>query len=664
VASATSGLAPDAAKALAAARRSWHEGDPATALPVYKKLAADATSPGSLVLEAGEVALAAGDNAAAKENGQRAAGGDAETAARARLLLARVALAAGDGAGALGELTGNPPAGLADLVALVRAQAAVKAGDNGQARAALGGAALRQSTNQVILEEAGLLADRMSAPELAGPLYLRAAGFPGWTADRSRNYQEAGRAFLKAGSTDQAILADRQLIEAFPTTAAAKAAAEDLTRLNALNDYDRGLLALATQQFSAAQEAFARVTSGPDVAAARQKSAEAAEAEAWQAARKAATVEAYQAFRKQFPSGKYGMEAWFQEGLLWYQAGQFDSARAVWDAGSAAASGDARARFLFWESKALTALGRAADARARLQAAADTRPADYSAFRARDVLAGAKGWPTSSVAAIGTAGEATAAEQWLVGWAGSDKGATPLADPSVQRGLALWHMGYVQEAEVEFNRTINASGDAWFLYRLGYLLSAEEFWFPVNRVGQRIVLLSPGKTVAETPLAIQRLFYPPASLGRVTTIAEQRGFDPRLFLALIYQESRDDPFALSLSGAKGIAQMMPATGQGIAKALGTPGFAPDDLNRPAVGIDFGGRFFGDQLKRFGGDPFRALAAYNAGPGAIAQWASPDPDLFVERISYPETRDYVRQIYVHDTYYRRLLAPTVQGNNSQ
>jgi soluble lytic murein transglycosylase len=254
--------------------------------------------------------------------------------------------------------------------------------------------------------------------------------------------------------------------------------------------------------------------------------------------------------------------------------------------------------------------------------------------------------------------EAKAAEQWLATWAGPDHGVSPLANLAVQRGLALWQMGYTHEAEVELNQAVNASDDAWFLYRLGSLLSDEEFWFPVNRVGQRIVQLSPGKLVGEAPVAIQRLYYPPADLDLVTKIADQRDYDPRLFLALLYQESRDDPFALSPSGAMGIGQMMPGTGQGIATALENTGFTASDLNRPLVAVDYGGRFFGDQLKRFGGDPFRALAAYNAGPGLISQWASPDPDLFVERIDYPETRDYVRQIYVHDAFYRRLLAPSV------
>ena len=655
---AVSTLSADAAPKLAAARRAWHEGDLATALPLYRQLVADPKLPAPVVLEAGEVALAAGDVAVARDYGQRAVGGDAETAARARLLLARVDLASGDGSGALRELAGNPPAGLVDLVALVRAQAAVKAGDLGQARMVLGGADLRQSTNQVILEQAGQLADEIGAPALAGPLYLRAASFPGWTADRSRNYQEAGAAFLKAGQSDQAIAADRQLIEAFPSTAAARSAADDLSRLNALNDYDRGLVALGAKQFDVAQQAFARVTTGPDVAAAKDKLATVAETTAWQAAQTAGTAAAYHAFRQTYPSGKYAFEAWFQEGLVSYQAGQFDPARAVWDAGAVAASGDSRARFLLWESKALAALGRTAEAKTKLQAAASVHPADYYALRAQDLLAGTRGWPTGSATTQDSGDEAKVAEQWLATWAGPDHGAAPSANPSVQRGLALWQMGYVDEAEVELNQVINSSTDVWFLYRLGNLLSEEELWFPVNRAGQRIVLLSPGATVAEAPVAIQRLYYPPANLDLVTRTADQRGYDPRLFLALIYQESRDDPFALSPSGAKGIAQMMPTTGQGIAKALGQNGFTPGDLDRPAVGVDYGSRFFGDLLKRYGGDPFQALAAYNAGPGLIPRWASPDPDLFVERIDYPEAREYVRQIYVHDAFYRRLLAPSV------
>ena len=65
----------------------------------------------------------------------------------------------------------------------------------------------------------------------------------------------------------------------------------------------------------------------------------------------------------------------------------------------------------------------------------------------------------------------------------------------------------------------------------------------------------------------------------------------------------------------------------------------------------------DQLKYFGGDVFRAVAAYNAGGGAAARWApgSSDPDLFVESIAYAETREYVKSIYQYHAAYRSLSA---------
>jgi soluble lytic murein transglycosylase len=100
-------------------------------------------------------------------------------------------------------------------------------------------------------------------------------------------------------------------------------------------------------------------------------------------------------------------------------------------------------------------------------------------------------------------------------------------------------------------------------------------------------------------------------------------------------------------------QVMPATGQGIASALGTAGFGPDDLHLPPVAVRFGAWYLANQLAKFGGDPFRALAAYNAGAGPVARWATGDPDLFVERIDYAETKNYVRLLYLHHALYRSL-----------
>jgi soluble lytic murein transglycosylase-like protein len=113
--------------------------------------------------------------------------------------------------------------------------------------------------------------------------------------------------------------------------------------------------------------------------------------------------------------------------------------------------------------------------------------------------------------------------------------------------------------------------------------------------------------------------------AQITAAAAKYGLDPALLKGLIRQESNFDPAARSGAGAQGLTQLMPAT----AASLGV------DAGDPAQAIDGGARYLKQQLDRFGGDPSKALAAYNAGPGAVAKFGGVPP--------YAETQAYVRKV---------------------
>ena len=101
--------------------------------------------------------------------------------------------------------------------------------------------------------------------------------------------------------------------------------------------------------------------------------------------------------------------------------------------------------------------------------------------------------------------------------------------------------------------------------------------------------------------------------------------DPLLISLIMEQESNYDPFALSPAGAMGLMQLMPDT----AWMLGV-----NDPWSPEENIEGGVRYFAQQMDRFGRIE-NALAAYNAGPGAVEQWGGVPP--------YPETVEYVNNI---------------------
>ena len=126
---------------------------------------------------------------------------------------------------------------------------------------------------------------------------------------------------------------------------------------------------------------------------------------------------------------------------------------------------------------------------------------------------------------------------------------------------------------------------------------------------------------------------------QINAAAQKYGIDPALLKGLIRQESNFNPNAKSPAGAAGLCQLMPGT----AAALGCTN--PLD---PAQAIDAGAKYLSQQLKAFGGDPRKALAAYNAGPGAVQRYGGVPP--------YAETQNYVRSVMAFADQYRTQTQP--------
>lgn len=119
---------------------------------------------------------------------------------------------------------------------------------------------------------------------------------------------------------------------------------------------------------------------------------------------------------------------------------------------------------------------------------------------------------------------------------------------------------------------------------------------------------------------------PPELIGQALEAANQAGVDPKLFLSLIQQESNWNPTARSPVGAGGLSQLMPETARGLGVT---------DVNDVGQNLMGGAKYLKQQIDKFGGNVVNALAAYNAGPGAVEKYGGVPP--------YEETQRYVSTI---------------------
>ncbi|HWO87647.1 MAG TPA: lytic transglycosylase domain-containing protein, partial [Gemmatimonadales bacterium] len=164
--------------------------------------------------------------------------------------------------------------------------------------------------------------------------------------------------------------------------------------------------------------------------------------------------------------------------------------------------------------------------------------------------------------------------------------------------------------------------------------------------------------VGPHPQALRAIFpYPHRTVIEAEAI--EHCVDPLLFAALLRQESRFEPHAVSPVGARGLSQVMPQTGQELARAMGIRDFDPDLLFVPDYNLHFGTRYFHERLVRDNFPLHAAIASYNAGPNRVRRWRAwpefEDPDLFSERIPIAETREYVRIVYASYAWYRHLYS---------
>ncbi|MGC9333230.1 MAG: tetratricopeptide repeat protein [Anaerolineae bacterium] len=369
-----------------------------------------------------------------------------------------------------------------------------------------------------------------------------------------------------------------------------------------------------------------------------------------------------------FPAYDNADEALWRAGFGYYRSGDRQKAISSWQALLEKYPGSAyRSKVLYWLGKVEAEPAQGDGYWSQL---VGSDPHGYYALRVKQIQSGElltqarlvkdpvqqPAWDPSQFAAE--------ILPWMEGWTQVPPDMQSLALPAVwtrrvdfQRGEALLAAGLRRDALAAFDSVRGAAWDQPLpLAQLAVYFTDRSLFGLAARCAARLAGLWPGGGIYDAPAALRQVAYPLAYADLLSAAAQEYDLDPLLLAALVRQESLFEKAAESYAGARGLGQVMPATGQGIANSLGLDDFVLDDLYRPAISVKFGAFYLSVQMRRFDRQILIALAAYNGGPGNTLRWletGADDLDLFVEVITASQSRIYLQRVYEQYLVYEEL-----------
>ena len=332
-----------------------------------------------------------------------------------------------------------------------------------------------------------------------------------------------------------------------------------------------------------------------------------------------------------FPASSYAAQARFRAAVLAFAAGQHRSAANELDSLLALhPSADDGMAARYWMGRALLAIGDTATAMARWRTVAAEYPMAYYGMLAAERLGELPWAPLNIPDSFAEIEELTDA---------------------MSRVDHLEKLGMDSEARAEIEDLIgSADSSTSRLLTTAYLMREHGLVARGVQLGWRAIRASPSADARA-----YRLVYPIVHREAIILESRRRNLDPALVAAIIRQESGFNPRATSSAGARGLMQMMPAVGRAVARSIDVPEWRSDLLYQPDINLQLGIRHLEAFISRY--DAPYALAAYNAGESRLVRWlrrpGARDPELFVERIPFTETRDYVRIVLRNRAMYRAL-----------
>lgn len=341
----------------------------------------------------------------------------------------------------------------------------------------------------------------------------------------------------------------------------------------------------------------------------------------------------------EYPDGRYVERAAWVVGWGDFRARRYeDAARTLETAARLRPPSGATPGFLYWAARARLAHAQIDWARSLLEEAVQRYKYAYHGLRARETLARLGGpTPRDRPALVAVTPPAE----------------PPLPEPRATRLRQLLIVERLDEAADELRLVPESSRVqatlAWIDWKLGHLRPAI---IAMKRAHPEWV----GEAGDRLPDEIWHILFPLRYDAALRQAAQDEGLDAALVAALILQESSFDTAARSRAGARGLMQVMPATGRHIARDKGVR-YRRAALHDPETSLDFGTHYLRKMSDRFSGDVEKVLAAYNAGPHRVDAWTElwgeTSGEDFIERIPFSETRVYVMIVLANREQYRRL-----------
>ncbi len=375
---------------------------------------------------------------------------------------------------------------------------------------------------------------------------------------------------------------------------------------------------------------------------------------------KQAAAESWTRIALEFPASDQAFNALFFGGSVYFELGQYEKAAANFNRiiPMSAEPFELSAAY-FWLGKINQAQGNDEEARLNWQAAINQALYGYYGIRAAELLEGRSPFeePPQFKLAVDLPDLRIPAGEWLKtafnlpANTNLDYSSELFENPTYIRAMEFDRLGLFANASSEFSTLLSENqADALDIFRLIKVFLERGYYRSALEASKIIARLS---GYADTPFSAA---YPPYFtyieygayyLPWIQAAAEKYNLSELLLLSVIYQESHFGAQAASGVGARGIMQLMPSTAEQIATETGfLSNFETSDLDVPYYNLELGSNYLARMLYVFEGDNYQALAAYNAGPGNVINWANltgDDPDVFLNTIRYQETRVYIRNI---------------------